>query len=354
MGWSNGIYTRERDFTDDEANGIKMLSVNFDEEHDAIETGLNNCLTKDGQNSPSADLPMATKKHTGVGNAALRNEYAAFGQVQDGAGKAAASAGAVNAYTLALTPAPTAYVDGMVFFFKAHLSNTDPATMNVDSLGAVTIYKNLSNLDANDITVSRTYMIVYMTAAFHLFAQVPAESDPQFKYMVDFFSSNDTWTAPVGVTKVLVECWGGGGGGGAAYGGQGGAYSAKHITVTPEQGYNIAIGSAGNSGGGTGGDTIFGSNTVIAKGGAGNGSSQGSGCVGDLVVYGNTGLQYTKDMDSTIEGYFGGFAYKGVSARNMFRAGSNPAGGGASQREPTETSYAGGAGLIQITYVELD
>jgi len=352
MGWSGGIYTRARDFTDDEANGIKMLSANFDEEHDEIEAGINNCLTKDGQNSPSADLPMSTHKHTGVGDAALRNQYASMGQVQDGAGKYATTSGTSTAYTLALTPSLTAYSDGLVVFFKAHASNTASSTMDIDSLGTATIYKNLSVLEADDITLNRVYMLVYYTSAFHLFSQVPTSADPQYKFVVDSYGSNDTWTAPVGVTKVYVECWGGGGGGGTSYGGQSGCYSAAYETVVPEDDYTITIGAGGTSSGGTGGDTIFGSSVVLAKGGLGDGNSVTAGCVGDLVVYGMTGLQYTKDMDSSEEGYFGGAAYKGVNQRAMWVSGSDPAGGGYSRREPTAGAGSGGTGLVQITYVE--
>ena len=44
-------------------------------------TGLENCLTRDGQNSPSANLPMNAKKHTGVADATANSEYAAYGQL---------------------------------------------------------------------------------------------------------------------------------------------------------------------------------------------------------------------------------------------------------------------------------
>ena len=38
-----------------------------------VADGLENCVTKDGQNSPSANLPMNSKKHTGVGGRGGRN-----------------------------------------------------------------------------------------------------------------------------------------------------------------------------------------------------------------------------------------------------------------------------------------
>ena len=350
MGWSNGIYTRARDFTDDEANSIKMLSVNFDEEHDEIETGLNFCLTKDGQNSASANLPMSTHRHTGCGDAVERNEYASLGQVQDGTSKAAVTGGLEDDYTLTLSPTLTAYANGQVFFFKAHVTCTGATVMNVDELGDIAVVQNLVALEAGDITLNRTYMIVYYTAQFHLFSQIAAASTPQYKVMQEIYTSDDTWTCPVGVVKAIVKCWGGGGGAGNAYGGQGGCYAESHVTVVPLDEYDINVG-LGGAALAAGQDTTFDNTAVIAKGGAPNGSSQSTGCVGDFVSYGGTGLQYTKDMDSAVEGYFGGWAFGTAPARDMFMNGAVPGGGGAMGRP--SSMYSGAPGMITVEWVEL-
>jgi hypothetical protein len=53
----------------------------------------------------------------------------------------ATSTGAVNTYAITLSPAPTAYVAGQKFTFKANLANTGTATLNVNGLGAKTIKK---------------------------------------------------------------------------------------------------------------------------------------------------------------------------------------------------------------------
>ena len=350
MAWSNGTYTRARDFTDDDANGIKMLSVNFDEEHDEIETGINLCLTHDGQNSASADLPMSSHRHTNAGDAVERNEYATLGQMQDGFSKYATSGGSADDYTLTLTPTLTAYTDGLVVFFKAHASSTGASVMNVDDLGDITINQNLTALVADDITLNRTYMLVYFTGLFHLFSQLPAAATPQYKVMQEIYTSDDTWSCPVGVVKALVKCWGGGGGAGNAYGGQGGCYAESHITVVPEDDYDVVIGDGGAALN-AGDDTTLNATTVVAKGGAPNGGSQWTGCVGDFVAYGGTGLQYTKDMDSALEGYFGGWAFGAAPARSMFMAGAVPGGGGAMGRP--SSLYAGAAGMMIIEWVEL-
>src|ERR1041384_1475161 len=96
------------------------------------------------------------------------------------------------------------------------------------------------------------------------------------------FTATGTWTAPGGVTSVVVKCWGGGGGGGgtavnpsAGGGGAGGAFSTSTITVVPYTTYTVTVGAAGTAGsnsggnGGTGGSSWFGStSTVLAVGGA--------------------------------------------------------------------------------------
>jgi hypothetical protein len=55
-----------------------------------------------------------------------------------------------------------------------------------------------------------------------------------------------SWTAPPGITQVLVEMWGGGGGGGD-HGGSGGAYSRSVVLVTPGKTYTIVVGAGGDS-----------------------------------------------------------------------------------------------------------
>ena len=48
-----------------------------------ISNSLTESLAKDGQTTPTANLPMGGFRHTGVGNASARSDYSATGQVQD-------------------------------------------------------------------------------------------------------------------------------------------------------------------------------------------------------------------------------------------------------------------------------
>ena len=79
-GWNgSGTFSRTHDWTDDQGNGILIRADRHDENDVDFVNGINNCVTKDGQNSATADLPMGTNKHTGVGNGSARTHYGAIG-----------------------------------------------------------------------------------------------------------------------------------------------------------------------------------------------------------------------------------------------------------------------------------
>ena len=113
MAWSGGTYRKwnyaSNGWTGDASLGIGIESTRHDDQDDDFETGINTCLTKDGQNTATANLPMGGFKHLNVANATARNHYAAAGQVQDSAFIwCGTSAGSANAQTLSPTPAITA------------------------------------------------------------------------------------------------------------------------------------------------------------------------------------------------------------------------------------------------------
>ncbi len=114
----------------------------------------------------------------------------------------------------------------------------------------------------------------------------------------------NTWTAPNGVTSVIVDTWaGGGGGGGGVYsfgvtgtggGGAGGGFASTTVSVSPGTTYNYYVGAGGTSGtagsnGGAGGNSWFlSSATVLSKGGGG-GVTGGAGFIGYGRIFNPTG-----------------------------------------------------------------
>jgi hypothetical protein len=127
------------------------------------------------------------------------------------------------------------------------------------------------------------------------------------------FTTDGSWVCPIGVTSVTVAARGAGGGGGglasntdnqSSAGGAGGQYAVKVCAVTAGTSYAIDIGAAGTAGantggnGGTGADTTFATDVVVAKGGDGGHSFENSytggvgsatGGVGDTVRAGGSG-----------------------------------------------------------------
>lgn len=165
----SGTFNRVHNWQSDAAGAIDITASRMDAEHDGFATGLSSVLVKDGQQNPTANLPMAGFRHTGVGNASARTDYAAAGQVQDGALVYAGTSSGTNTITCSLTPAITAYATGMVIRFKAGGTNTGAATINVNSVGAKSIKKNVSSaLVAGDITTGGMYEVAYDGTNFQL------------------------------------------------------------------------------------------------------------------------------------------------------------------------------------------
>lgn len=158
----SGTFNRVHDWTDDRDAAIPITASRMDSEDDGFATGLSNCVTKDGQTTITANLPMAGFKHTGVGNSNARTDYPATGQIQDNSFRFAVGGGSADAQTLTLAPAITAYTDGMVLHFEAGATNTGAATFNVNSVGAQSIVmQNGDALPAGAITSGRFYTVIY-------------------------------------------------------------------------------------------------------------------------------------------------------------------------------------------------
>lgn len=77
----------------------------------------------------------------------------------------AADAGANDTYTATLSPAPSAYVTGNHYRFKANTANTGAATINFNALGAKTIVKAAGGITTaladNDIRAGQWVDLVY-------------------------------------------------------------------------------------------------------------------------------------------------------------------------------------------------
>ncbi|MGI9345516.1 MAG: hypothetical protein ACR2PW_04545 [Gammaproteobacteria bacterium] len=177
MPWSSGSFSRTDGtrtgatvWAQAKAAAVKIIAVDHDTHDQDLATGINTCLTKDGQNSPSANLPMGGNIHTGVGNATASNHYLAAGQARDSALTYAADTGSANTYAIAPTIAITAYAAGQVFWFVAGNANTGASTLNVSAVGAQTLQKYGAALESGDIGSGDIVGAVYDGTNFEIFS----------------------------------------------------------------------------------------------------------------------------------------------------------------------------------------
>lgn len=166
----NGNFTPVYIWVDDANNDIDIRADRMDGQDGDISTGLSNCITRDGQSTASANLPMGGFRHIGASDAVNRDEYVTLGQLQDGAIRWLGTAGGTaNAITLNATPALTVYTTGAIFYFLATATNSDAVTFNVNALGTKTIkkYANL-DLEAGDIVSGQIIAVMYDGTNFQL------------------------------------------------------------------------------------------------------------------------------------------------------------------------------------------
>lgn len=135
-----------------------------------LATGLSTCITKDGQTTVTANIPMATYKITGLGAGTARTDAASLATIQDGTGVYVGTVGGTaDVITLTPSPAITAYAAGQTFRFIASGANTTNVTVNVSALGAKAITKNgTTALVAGDIPASAMVEITYDGTEFIL------------------------------------------------------------------------------------------------------------------------------------------------------------------------------------------
>lgn len=127
-----------------------------------IATGLSTTITKDGQTTPTANIPMGGYKITGLGEATLDGEALRFQDktaltalidasgtkvgIQAQTYTAFTTAGTSTAYTLTPTPALTAYAAGPSFWITLHTTSGASPTLDISGLGAtVNIVRRLQD-----------------------------------------------------------------------------------------------------------------------------------------------------------------------------------------------------------------
>lgn len=168
----SGNYSAPSNSWNPAVGGTTISSADWNSLLTDLETALSTVITKDGQTTITANLPMSGFKHTGVNTnsgSSSRSEYASGATLQDGGPVHAGTTGGTStAYTASLTPAITAYAGGQRFTAKTNAACGANPTINFNTVGAKKIYKNIggtaAQLSAGDVPNNFEMDLIYDTA----------------------------------------------------------------------------------------------------------------------------------------------------------------------------------------------
>jgi hypothetical protein len=150
-------------------SGTVISSTAFNALTADLATGLSTCLTKDGQTTPTANIPMGSNKITGLALGTDATDAPTLSQVQSTVTKLIASVSGTDTITGSLTPSLAAYAAGQMFYFVAAGDNTGAVTLNINSLGAKNVTKNgTTALSAGDIKSGQTVAVIYDGTRFQM------------------------------------------------------------------------------------------------------------------------------------------------------------------------------------------
>jgi len=134
-----------------------------------IATGLSTAITKDGQTTLTANLPMNSKKLTGLLVGSAEADSATLRQIQAGAFRRVGTAGGTNnALTISPSPAIEDYATGQRFTVViGGTSSDDAATLAVSGLTTKAIEIDNAALSSSVVLVTgKTYDFEYDGTAF--------------------------------------------------------------------------------------------------------------------------------------------------------------------------------------------
>ena len=351
--------------------GTVITSTAFNALTADLATGLSTALTKDGQTTPTANIPMGTYKITGLGAGTVATDAVRFSQLQNVSTTTYITAAGTDTITGTVTPTLTAYATGQQFSFVVAATNTTAVTLNIDGVGAKAVTRTGSvALVAGDMIIGQVVIVEYDGTRFQLingnsftnlkasgtlgvtgvatFTAAPVISSitntgtltlPTLTGTVGlatrtvqvFTSGSGTYTTPTGCKAILIRCVGGGGGGAASVtnnGVVGGNSTFGAITANG--------GGLGNTGGGVGGVGGTGGSTTGANVINGTGSSGGSGGKDPAAAGGSGGGTF-------IGGAGAGGTYQGAGFAAAANTGAGGGGGGASVAA-VNSAGGGGAG----------
>jgi hypothetical protein len=136
-----------------------------------IATALTGSVARDGQAVMTGALNMGSQQIRSLAAATLGSDATTARQVQEGALSLAVSVGGTaNAQTITMIVPPLSYATNQRFMYFPGATNTGPATLNVNGLGAKSVFyaDGVTPLAGGEIRVGLQTQVVYDGTNFRL------------------------------------------------------------------------------------------------------------------------------------------------------------------------------------------
>lgn len=173
MAFSNGVFNRIFNWVQDKNNSINITASRMDSEMNGMATGLSTCMLKDGTQTITANIPMASHKFTGLVDGTAATDSATVGQSQSGTLSFVATVGGTaNAITIVSSPVTTSLVAGRIWRIIVGTTNTGAVTLAENGLAATAIKKSIGGalvaLVAGDLVATTVADILYDGTQYQL------------------------------------------------------------------------------------------------------------------------------------------------------------------------------------------
>ena len=150
-------------------SGTVISSTAFNALTADLGTGLTTALTKDGQTTPTANIPMGTYKITGLGAGTVATDAVRLGQLQNFSTGTLITVAGTDTITGTVSPSLTAYTAGQIFSFIVGTTNTGAVTLNIDGLGAKSVTRTGAiALVAGGMVTGQVALVEYDGTRFQL------------------------------------------------------------------------------------------------------------------------------------------------------------------------------------------
>lgn len=266
----------------DAANGLDISSSRMQGQDADIAAGLSLCLTKDGQQTAIANLPMGGFTLTNMAFATALKNPMTVQDFQNGTPTWVGLVSGTDTITGAANIAPAAYAAGQKWRgITAGPNATSTVTMNFNGLGAVSV----PGLAAGAFAAGQVFEVTYDGANF----QLSSSNGHGSLVNVQLITASGTYTPTPGATKGFAWVQGAGPAGGgsgatssnsvsAGGGGSGGTFAIVDLATLTTQTVTVGAGGTGVSAanGNPGGATSFGA-LCSCPGGLGGGLDGGVG-----------------------------------------------------------------------------